>query len=619
MTTSDTEPIPDAGAAGPAGPAEPQEGAARPEPGRVLAGWLREARLLAEQHGLDPLLGTLNGLSLQRGQTALKVAVLGEFNRGKSTLINTLIGRSVLPVGRLPVTRTAVRLRDGSADALRLVWPDGRQDQRRLDDEDAWSGLLGVDPDPADGAAPSSDEPQPTVIVDVAGSWLRGLGIDLVDTPGSNSGGARQLEQVRQAAASADVALFVVSAISPLGTSERRLLEEEALCRHVPCVSVALTMLDLVDPAEREEAVRQTRARVAELSGHIHVLAAPAPDGKGPELDALRALLEGFARDSDRARWRDRRIAATLADHCDTMVRIAGEAMALARLSDEERVAQVAAAEADRDRGERAWDQLRIDLTARRIEHGRLLRDLVQNERQSMLEYLHNELERAGDPRTWWERDLPLQLRRDLEVTARKTERAVLGRLAGDSAWLDSEVRRRLPNASAITSPSEYGLQATAHLDGEVSDLTRLRLAARLSAQGGALIGYLVALTRHARLPVLYGTAFSLIAGLLAESSIRSATEAQRREIDTALVRIVDESLDDFLNQASEALDALYAEVLDQLHSAHIAWGETYLTMLKAPQDEEAAQAAWLPLASRAAELASRIRAALADPKGGDR
>jgi hypothetical protein len=613
MTQSDIEPVRETGEIAPA------EAAEHADLSGLLSGWIREARLLAEQRGLDSLVGALGGLAAQRRQSTLKVAVLGEFNRGKSTLINALIGRPLLPVGRLPVTRTAVRLRDASADALRLAWPDGRLDLRRLDEEDAWRGLLGVDPDSAATDASGDGEPQPEVTVEVADSWLHGLGIELIDTPGANGGGPRQLEQVQRIAAGADAVVFVVSAVSPLGTSERQLIEQEALCRHVPHIYIALTMLDLVEPAERDEAVRQTRARVAEFAAHARVLPAPGPGVAGAELDALRSLLEVLARDDDRALWRNRRIAATVADHCDTMVRMAGEAVAVARLTEQERAQRAAQARADRDRAERAWSQLSIDLAARQLEHTHLLRELMRSERQTTLEYLHNELERAADPRAWWERDLPLQIRRDLGVTARKTERSILGRLAGDAAWLDEEVRRMLPTAGVITIPSEYGLTATAQVEGEVSDLTRARLAARLSAQGGALIGYFVALTRHARMPVLYGTAFSLLAGLVAESSIRAATETQRREIDAALVRIVDESIDAFLNQASEALDALYTQVLDQLHTAHTAWSGAFLAMLESPQNSDTAETAWLPLAGRAAQLAARIRAALADPKGRER
>src|ERR1700689_697523 len=44
----------------------------------------------------------------------LYVAVIGEFNRGKTTLINALLGASVLPTGVLPVTAVPALVRFGT-------------------------------------------------------------------------------------------------------------------------------------------------------------------------------------------------------------------------------------------------------------------------------------------------------------------------------------------------------------------------------------------------------------------------------------------------------------------------------------------------------------------------
>jgi ribosome biogenesis GTPase A len=43
----------------------------------------------------------------------IDVAILGQFKAGKSSFINSLIGRDVLPVGVIPVTTVITRLRFG--------------------------------------------------------------------------------------------------------------------------------------------------------------------------------------------------------------------------------------------------------------------------------------------------------------------------------------------------------------------------------------------------------------------------------------------------------------------------------------------------------------------------
>ena len=60
-------------------------------------------RLLLEMNKPE-LAAQLDALERDRGRSRFTVAVVGEFSRGKSTLINRLLGRSVLPVGNMPTT-----------------------------------------------------------------------------------------------------------------------------------------------------------------------------------------------------------------------------------------------------------------------------------------------------------------------------------------------------------------------------------------------------------------------------------------------------------------------------------------------------------------------------------
>ncbi|MEU9152343.1 dynamin family protein [Streptomyces sp. NPDC048417] len=162
--------------------------------------------------------------------------------------------------------------------------------------------------------------------------------------------------------------------------------------------------------------------------------------------------------------------------------------------------------------------QLRIDLTARRLTLTTRLREYVQSKRDGMIERLRWELDRTADPRGWWERDLPFRLRHELSVLAKESERTVLlPALTADSGWLDEEVAARLPGARPSWVPAAGGLKLSVEpeISGDVSNLSGVRLATRLGAQGGAIVGYLIAAARSAPLPMIYGAGFSLLGGLL--------------------------------------------------------------------------------------------------------
>ena len=89
-----------------------------PDVGAATPGWLREATKLAMDHGLGEIGAALESLAAQRGRQALRLAVIGEPSKGKSTLVNRLLGRNLLPTGPLAAMRATVVVGAGQADEL---------------------------------------------------------------------------------------------------------------------------------------------------------------------------------------------------------------------------------------------------------------------------------------------------------------------------------------------------------------------------------------------------------------------------------------------------------------------------------------------------------------------
>src|SRR6185436_3202358 len=74
----------------------------------IEADWPRLLRALRDlSRELDRLdvLGRVEALAVER-ERPLRVAIVGEFNAGKSTFINALLGEDVAPTGVLPTTAT---------------------------------------------------------------------------------------------------------------------------------------------------------------------------------------------------------------------------------------------------------------------------------------------------------------------------------------------------------------------------------------------------------------------------------------------------------------------------------------------------------------------------------
>ena len=68
----------------------------------------------------------LNDLASRFCEGRFHLAVLGQFKRGKSTLLNALTGEPILPVGVVPLTAAPTFLQYGESAKITIQYKDGR-------------------------------------------------------------------------------------------------------------------------------------------------------------------------------------------------------------------------------------------------------------------------------------------------------------------------------------------------------------------------------------------------------------------------------------------------------------------------------------------------------------
>jgi GTP-binding protein EngB required for normal cell division len=181
----------------------------------------------------DPLLAALDVLSglggeddraaltALRGRLAeqrLRVLVAGEAKRGKSTLVNALLGRDLLPTGVTPLTALATTVRYGRPEGAAAVFRDGRAESFPLS---ALDDLVTERGNPGNRRGLAS-------VTVVADAPVLARGVELVDTPGTGSVYAHNTAEAEAALETMDAAVFVLTADPPLSASERALMARVA-------------------------------------------------------------------------------------------------------------------------------------------------------------------------------------------------------------------------------------------------------------------------------------------------------------------------------------------------------------------------------------------------------
>jgi len=184
------------------------------------------------------------------------VACVGQFKRGKSTLLNALIGQPLLPVGVVPITTAVTVVRFGDERHARVCVGD-RWREIAVDDIGAY---VSEEQNPANEKGVSLLEvcvPHP----------LLASGMCLVDTPGIGSVITANTETTRAFVPHIDAALVVLGADPPISGEELNLIEE--VSRGVPELIVVLTKADRYTETERREATAFARKVLAQRLGKL--------------------------------------------------------------------------------------------------------------------------------------------------------------------------------------------------------------------------------------------------------------------------------------------------------------------------------------------------------------
>lgn len=226
------------------------------------------------------------------------VACVGQFKRGKSTLLDALVEEPILPTGVVPVTTVPTVLRYGSRRSARVLI------------DNLWETIPTEDLSQyvAEELNPENEKRVQGVEAFLS-SALLASGMCLVDTPGIGSVFAGNTETTKDFIPQIDAAILVVGADPPISGEELALIE--AVSANVGRILVVLNKIDRVTSEERQQAsafaTRVLEARLKRPIGRIYEVSALSRLNHATDSDdwnMLVADLDGLASKSGQAMTR---------------------------------------------------------------------------------------------------------------------------------------------------------------------------------------------------------------------------------------------------------------------------------------------------------------------------
>lgn len=259
----------------------------------ALASQLRALIETMKKRGSEARLRRAEALMVKLAEDRFTLAVLGQFKRGKSSLMNAIIGRELLPTGVLPLTSAITVLQFGPVERL-VVRREGSPFPEIVPTA-ALSSYV------TENGNPGNRRRVKTATLEVPLPFLR-RGLEFVDTPGIGSAIEANTATTHAFLPECDAAIFVTSVDTPLTASELDFLR--AIREHVAKLFFVVNKIDLApNEREREEVLRFIRARLQDAAGvaapRIFPLSARlaltnAEDGMSSGLADLQAALATF-------------------------------------------------------------------------------------------------------------------------------------------------------------------------------------------------------------------------------------------------------------------------------------------------------------------------------------
>jgi len=190
-------------------------------------------------------------------QDQFRLAVVGQFKRGKTSLLNALLGEAdLLPVGALPFTSVLTIVKYGRQRNAQVVFQSGT----RLS-----ISLAELKDYVIEAGNPNNCKMVEQVEVFYPGEILRG-GISLVNSPGFGSLSDQNTQTAYGYLPRIDAAIFVTSPDPPLTAAEMEFLK--ALSSSTRKVFIVMNKIDLLDRTSLSPVIEFTKEAITQIVGN---------------------------------------------------------------------------------------------------------------------------------------------------------------------------------------------------------------------------------------------------------------------------------------------------------------------------------------------------------------
>lgn len=226
---------------------------------KQLLGQLSQLQVVLQEMDQPPHIKKVEESRAQLQKEQFQIVVVGEFSRGKSTFINALLGKKILPSSAKPTTTLLNIITYSNESFIKLHF---RNKQVKEINEEIFKKLVAPkEPIEGDKEAEHAYEKQVELFKSIEYAELGHPipfchdGVRIIDTPGTNDLDPAREQLTNSIIPQSDAAILLLSAVKILSESEMSFLKDRILASDIQKIFIVVNQKDLLESPEKIQQV----------------------------------------------------------------------------------------------------------------------------------------------------------------------------------------------------------------------------------------------------------------------------------------------------------------------------------------------------------------------------
>lgn len=219
----------------------------------------------------------------------MMITILGEFKRGKSSILNAVLRQAILPTDVLPATAVVSEIHHGKQDTWKIHYNDGTSEEKFLNRKELEAFTF-------EGEQNYKLVNRMELVLPIP---FKNNNTVLIDTPGIGDLNDHQLDVTYSYIPRSDLILFVLNASFPLSKSEFSYLKDTVMKLKHGEIAFVINFKDRIDEDELVEVEEYLERKLQKVLGpekvNMFLLSAKKglQDDHHPDFQQLISFLEG--------------------------------------------------------------------------------------------------------------------------------------------------------------------------------------------------------------------------------------------------------------------------------------------------------------------------------------